>query len=124
MSAFATLTISNGTTNDSFVPSTLSNNLAIWRKSASVYDAQAQLSNLYTGPKVGSSVVRVKQKVVIPKMDTVDATKKVSEFVCNIEFIMPKNSTDTERDLLRNYVISMVSNAITTGCVNNLQGVY
>jgi hypothetical protein len=72
----------------------------------------------------GSSAVRVKQKVVVPIMDTVDTTKKLGEIIANVELVLPKITTSAQRIVARNLVRSLVANAVTVAATENFEAVF
>lgn len=126
MSAFATLTLqNNAAANVVFNPQSIdSDGVALWTTSATVYDSKERASLSCRLPKNGSSVVRVTGKVVIPVMDTVDATKKVAELVGECTFLLPKQASETQRLNLRKELDTFIQNAVVTAAVQNFEAIY
>lgn len=126
MSAFAAVTLQNNAAASTvFNPQSLdSSGVATWTTSDSVFDARKKLTMSLTLPKNGSSVIRCKQKVVVPVMDAIDATLKVGEAYVNIEAVIPKQASETIRLDLRKYADTLLQNAITTAAYQNLEAIY
>lgn len=126
MSAFASLTlVNNAAANVVFNPQSIdSQGLATWLTSDSVYDAKKKVTMLVSLPKNGSTVARVKQRIMVPIMDSVDATLKVGEAYANIEVVFPKNCSETIRLDLRKYADTLLTNAISTAAFQNLEAIY
>lgn len=89
-----------------------------------IFDGKRVVTMSVTLPKNGSNVVRLKQRVMIPIMDTVDVTKKTAEAYVNIEFVMPKNSSDTVRLDLRKFADTLLTHAATTAAVQYFEDQY
>lgn len=126
MSAFAALTlVNNAAANVVFNPQSLdSAGVATFLTSDSVFDAKKKVTMSVSMPKNGSSVVRIKQRIMVPIMDSVDATKKVAEAYVNIEAVLPKNTSETIRLDLRKYADTLLTNAISTAAYQNLEAIY
>ena len=126
MSAFALLTLqNNAAANVDFTPVSIdSNGVATWKTGDSVYDAKSTVTMSVTHPKNGSDVVRMKQKVVLPVMDSVDTTLKVADCIVNIDVVLPKRASETNRLDLRKYAEKLIANAISTDAFQKLQGIY
>lgn len=126
MSAFATLTLQNNAAgNVVFSPSSIdSNGVATWFAPSSIYDARWKTTTSVSLPKNGSTVARVKQKIVIPVMDAIDATKKIAEGYVNIEYVFPKQMSETNRLDLRKLLDTLSTNVITTAAVQSLESIY
>lgn len=126
MSAFATLTLKNNAVADVvFNPQSIdSNGIAKWLTNDSVYDARKSATMLVSLPKNGSSVARIKQRVMIPIMDTVDTSKKVAEAYINIESVIPKLASETVRLDLRAAGKTLLENAVSTAAFTNLESIY
>lgn len=126
MSAFAAVTLqNNAATNVVFNPQSIdSDGVATFLTGDAILDAKSRLTMSVSLPKNGSTVSRVKQKIVVPIMDTVDATKKVAEAYVNIEFVFPKNTSETTRLDIRKYAATLATNAITTAAVQSLEAIY
>lgn len=127
MSAFATLTLlDSAAANVAFNPVTIDpSGVAVWKTADSVYDAKSTVSMSVSHPKTnGSQVVRVKQKVVLPIMDSVDASLKLADAIVNIDIVLPKRASETNRLDVLKYAEKLLANAITVDAVQNLQGIY
>lgn len=127
MSAFASITLqNNAAANVTFNPQSIDANgvASFLSTDTTVLDAKKKVTMSVSLPKNGGSVARVKQRVVVPIMDTVDTTKKMAEAYVNIEFVMPKNASDIIRLDLRKYADTLLTNAITTAAVQNLEAIY
>lgn len=125
MSAFLPLTlVNNAAVNVVFSQTSNKDGIAMWHSSDAVYDAKKVVTMSLALPRQGSTVARIKQKIVIPVMDTVDVTKKVSEAYIFIETVLPKNASETVRMDTNAYARSLLSNAVSTAAFQSLQGVY
>lgn len=125
MTAFATLTLNDGSADRAFLAKTLVGNLATWRYGAGTYfNADHQVTMSFSLPKVGGSVVRMKQKIVVPVMDPVDASLKVADIVCNIDVLMPVKATSAQRTVAYNYIKNLLANAVSSDGVVNQQGIF
>jgi hypothetical protein len=126
MSAFATLTLqNNAATNVVFNPQSIdSDGVATYLSGDAILDAKKKVTMSVSLPKGGSTVARVKQKVVVPIMDTIDANKKVAEAYVTIDFVLPKLASETIRLDLRKYADTLLTNAVTTAAVQSLEAIY
>lgn len=127
MSAFATLSLQNeAAVAQSFAPAGIDpQGVAKWMTNTeTVFDARRVATMSLSLPKNGSSVVRLKQKVLIPIMDTVDTTKKIGEAYALVELVMPKTASTTVRLDLRKYADQFLTNAVTTAAVQNFESIY
>lgn len=126
MSAFASLTlVNNAAANVVFNPQSIDGSgVAKWLTTDSVFDARKAVTMSLTLPKNGSSVVRLKQKISVPIMDTVDATKKVADAYIMIEAVLPKQCSETIRLDLRKYADTLLTNAISTAAFQSLEAIY
>lgn len=125
MSAFATLTLqNNAAANVVFNPANIENGIASWYTANSIYDAAWRVTMQVKRPINGSTVARVKQRVSVPVMDAVDTTKKIGEGYVDVEFVLPKVMSETNRLDLRKMVDTLITNAITTAAVQNLEAIY
>lgn len=126
MSAFASLTLqNNAAANVIFNPQSIdSMGVATYLTGDAILDAKSRVTMSVNLPKNGSTVSRVKQKIVVPVMDTVDPSKKVAEAYANIEFVFPKNASETIRLDCRKYAVTLLSSAVTTAAVQGLEAVY
>lgn len=127
MTAFASLSLlNNAAVAQSFAPSSIDREgVATWMTvSESSLDARRRASLSVRLPKNGSSVVRVKARVLIPIMDTIDTTKKIAEAYADVSFVLPKQATQTNRLDLRKYTAEIVSNAVMTAAVDTFEAIY
>lgn len=126
MSAFAALTLQNNAAgNVVFNPQSIdSNGVATFLTADSVYDARKRVTMSVTLPKSTGNVTRIKQRVIVPIMDTVDTSLKVAEAYVNIEAVIPKQTSETTRLDLRKFADTLLQNAITTAAFQNLEAIY
>lgn len=125
MTAFAALTLKNAADADvTFGPADIESGVATWLTSDDIFDAKKRVTMAVVRPKPGGSVVRVKQKVLVPLMDAVDTAKKIGEAYASVEIVMPKTMSSTARLDLRKHVETLVSNAVTTAAVTSFEGIY
>lgn len=75
-------------------------------------------------PKGGSPVVRIKQRILIPIADTVDASKKKSEAYADIQYVIPKDCPLAVRGKLRDFVLALTSHANSIAAVTNFESTY
>lgn len=126
MSAFATLTLTNSAAaNIAFAPASIdSNGVATWLAPGSSLDARPKATMRVSLPKSNGTVARVKQRVTIPVMDTVDTSKKIAEGYVDVEFVFPKKMSETDRLNLKAFIIDMLGESITTDAVQNFGAIY
>lgn len=126
MSAFANLTLQNNAAASVVfgINSIDTAGVAKWMTADSVFDAKQSVTMSVSLPKQGSSVIRVKQKVSMPIMETVDPTKQIGVAYCNIEYVIPKQASSTQRLDLRKFVQTLTADAVTTAAMTNLEGIY
>lgn len=126
MSAFAVLTL----TDSAAVAKTMnpasinSDGVAKWLGDEAVLDGKKQATMSLTLPKGGSSVSRLKQRIIIAHMDPVDTTKKIGESYVNVEYVLHKQATLANRLDLRAFVVDLSGEAITTASLTNLESIY
>lgn len=125
MPAFADVTLKNfAQANVVFKSQSINGEgVARWQTDDAVFDAKKVLTQQLTLPKNGSTVVRCKQKVVIPVMNTVDTSKKDAEVIVNIEYVWPKSCTSTHRLDSREFAVTLAQNTITAQAAEFLLGV-
>lgn len=126
MSAFANITLADSASaNVVFTPqSNDASGVATWLDNNSVLDAKRKLTMSVTLPKNGSSVVRIKQKVVVPIMDTVNTSLKVGEIIANIDVVIPKLASQTQRLDARAFAKNLLADAVSTAAFTNLESIY
>jgi hypothetical protein len=87
-------------------------------------DARNSASMSVSLPKNGSTVTRIKTRVVIPVMDAVDATKKIAEAYVDMVFVLPKQASETNRLDLRAFAKNFLAHAAITAAVSNYESQY
>lgn len=127
MSAFAAISLLNNAAVEQVLsPSSIDSiGVAKWMSTSEAsLDARRVASMSVSLPKNGSNVARIKQKVLIPIMDTVDTTKKIAEAYVTIEAVIPKQATETNRLDLRAYAKDLLADAVSTAAFTNLESIY
>lgn len=127
MSQFTTLNLKNqAATEVAFANSKIDyqTGVSTWIAAGSSFDSRQKATLSMTLPSARSNRARVKAKVSIPIMDVVDATRKVDELVCNVEFVLPSKSILADRQNLRAYVADFLTDAVIVAAVENFEGVY
>lgn len=126
MSAFATLTLqNNAAANVVFTPNSIDSlGVAAWFAPGTVLDARPRATLSVKNPKGTSNVARVTGKVAVPIMDLIDPSKKVAEVLGTFEFVLPKQATETQRLDIRKMVDTMLTSAVVTAAVQNVEAIY
>lgn len=126
MSAFAALSLLNeAAVATTFNPASIDSvGVAKWLGTESILDAKKSVTMSVTLPKNGSSVARIRQRVMIPIMDTVDVNKKVAEAYADVTIVLPKLASSTNRLDLRKFADQLLINAVTTAAVSNFESIY
>lgn len=126
MTALAALTLNNNAAvAQTFNPSGIdSQGVAKWLGTETVFDGKKSVTMSVTHPKNGSTVVRVRQRIMIPIMDTVDTTKKVAEAYADLQFVLPKQASLTNRLDLRKFTTELVAHAVSTAAVTDFEAIY
>lgn len=126
MSAFAPLSLKNNAAIAvAFAPVGIDQSgVATWMTSSGVYDARTKVTMSMTFPRANTSTIRIKQRVQVPIMDTVDPSKKVGEGYVDISVMIPKNMSESQRLDLRAYADALLTSAVTTAAVQNLESIY
>lgn len=126
MSAFAALVLKNAAAADvTFNPSSIDGaGVATWLTSTSIFDAKEKVTMSVQLAKNGGAVSRIKQKVLIPIMDTVDTSSKLGEAYATIEIVIPKVSTSTHRLDLRAHLSTLLDHAVSTAAFTDLEAIY
>jgi len=127
MSQFTTLVLKDTAGTDvNFLNSRIdyASGVATWLGVGSTFDGKTKVTFSMTLPSAKTTRARIKVKVAIPIMDPLDATKKVDEIVFNGEYVLPKNSINTSRQLLQAYVISLFGTSVLDRAVFAFEGVY
>lgn len=126
MTAFADLTL----TDSSAVAQTLkpviidSTGVAKWLGTESVLDGKKSATMSMSLPKNGSPVARLRQRITIPVMDTVDTNKKIGDAYVNVEYVLPKQASLAQRLDLRAYLVDLSGEAVTTAALTNFESIY
>jgi len=125
MTAFASLSLlNNAAVAQTFAAQSLSGGIAKWMSQESVYDARRQVTMSVSLPKNGSSVARIKQKIMIPIMDSVVTDKKIAEAYIVVEAVLPKQASETVRLDLRKFADQLLVHAASTAAFQNLEDQY
>lgn len=124
MPAFAALSLSDGTAARTFDTSYRRDNLAGWRFVTGVFDANHTVTASVSLPGVNGKVSRVKHRVTVPIMDSVDVSVKLGEMVANVEFILPKMSSVAQRTVLLSYVNALLATSMAADNVIGLEGTF
>lgn len=127
MTAFAAITLADSIpANHVYNPSSIdANGVAhLYTVGSNGFDSREQISLLVKLPKAGGSVARVTAKVSLPIMDTVDTALKVGEAIGTVEFVMPKQATQAQREMLLALVKAFLANASVTAAVSTLESIY
>lgn len=93
-----------------------------WLDNATVFDGKRSVSMSVTMPKPGGSVIRCKQKVVIPHLD--GDGKKIGESYATVEYVVSKLASQNDRLDLRAFTQNLTANAVTTAFVTSFEGIY
>jgi len=129
MTAFATITIDDGQSTPAavdFVPSNIDPNgvAHLFDEGSAGFDSRRQISLGVKLPKTGGAVARVTAKVVIPIMDETDSSLKVGEGIANVEFVIPKRMTDSQRADLLAFCQNFLADASVIAAANSLESIY
>lgn len=126
MPAFAALTLTDhAAANIVFGPTAIdANGVAKWLGPETVFDGKKSVTQSISLPKNGSSVVRVKQRIAIPVMDTVDTTKKIGEAYVNVEYVMPKQAALATRLDLKAFLVDLAGESLTTNALTSFESAY
>ncbi len=127
MSAFAAVQLKNqAATEVTYSPADIdpTTKVARWLGAGSVYDARAQVTLSVTYPKGNSTKVRVRGKISVPIMDTVDTTKKVDENIATFEFSLSKKSSLLQRQDLRASLADFCIDTIVVKAIEDFESVY
>ena len=87
-----------------------------------VLDAREKITLSVRQPSKGSQVARVTAKLVVPVMDSDDATLKIGEGIATAEFVIPKRMTDTERTKLIYLFANLIQGTGTQSDVTIVSG--
>lgn len=125
MAAIATVALNNGSTSVNFTPSSVLGNIAEWEYlgDSSYYDGRQTLT-LSVNKSAKSKVVRVKATVNIPVMDDVMEGQTNGIIRADINIIVPKLTTASERSVGANLVKAFVASAPFQAAVADLAATY
>jgi len=126
MSSFAALTLKNNALADVvFNPQSIDpEGVAKWLDANSIFDAKRSVTMRVSLPKNGGQVARIKQRVMIPVMDSVDTSKKIAEAYINIESVVPKQASEQVRLDLRAFGGNLLDNAVSTAAFTSLEAIF
>lgn len=129
MSAFAPVSLKNQAgTETAFNPTTVERNASInvanWAAAGTVYDGRHKLSASLQLPTSRSPRAKVKLKVTIPHMSSVDPNLKLDESIINLDFSLAKISGLVDRQNIRAYAADLLTDAIVIAMVENYEGIY
>lgn len=114
MPAIAALSLKNGAgTAVSFTPMGIdASGVTIFMSSATTFDARNKVTASVTLPRVGSSVSRLKYKVVVPILDA--AGVKTGEIPVEVSAIIPKGASAS----LANDALAFTKDLLATSAVS------
>lgn len=126
MTAFAAITLLNhAAANVVFAPNKIdAAGVAKWLGAETIYDGKRSATLSVTLPQNGSTVVRIKGRINQPIMDTVDTAKKVGDMYLNIEGVIPKLASETNRLDLLALSKSFLDNPAIEAAFQNLESQY
>lgn len=128
MSAFASVTLKNGSDADKiFSPISIDSRtgVALWGTADAVYDQKWLLSMSSSVPTAKTSKGRAKLKLSIPYLVTENGVVvKKDEAIATVDIAIPKNMDSTFRAHLAKALDAAVSNAILTSYITNFEGIY
>lgn len=126
MTAFAVLTLNdNAAAAQTFNPASIdSSSVAKWLGTEALLDAKKSVTMSVSLPKSTGSVVRVRQRVAIPIMDSVVTNKKIGESYADITIVIPKFASSTDRLNLRAFTQNLLANAVSTAAITNFESIY
>lgn len=127
MSAFTILQLKNHAASEvSYSPADIDpkTGIARWLGAGSVYDARPQVTLSVAYPQGNGTKVRVRGKIVVPIMDSVDTTKKVDEQIATFEFSLSKRSTLLERQNLRAALADFCIDTVIVKAIEDFESAY
>jgi len=127
MSQFTTLSLKNqAATEVDFANSRIdyTSGVATWIAAGTSFDSRKKATFSLTIPTARSNRARVKAKVSIPIMDTVDTLRKVDELICNVEFVLPARSLKADRQDLRAHIADFLVDTVIVKAIEDFEGVY
>lgn len=127
MSAFASLSLKNQAAVEVvYSPADIDpvSGVARWLGAGAVYDARTQVTLSLSYPKGNGSKVRVRGKISVPVMDTVDTTKKVDENIATFEFSLSKKSPLLVRQDLRAALADFCIDTVVVKAIEDFENIY
>lgn len=125
MPAIAALVLKDNTAADvTFTPAGQTNGVTTFMTNDAVFDAKRKVTTSVQLPKPGSSVSRIKFKVTVPIMNTVDAAKKDAEIIINVDAVLPKSASVAQRVDARNFLRDLMAHANVTTMFASLENYY
>lgn len=127
MAAFATLSLKNQAAVEiNYSPADIDqkSNVARWLGAGAVYDARPVVSLSVAYPSGNGTKVKVRGKIVVPIMDTVDTTKKVDEQIAYFEISLSKKSTLLQRQDLRAALADFCIDTTVVKAIEDFESVY
>lgn len=126
MPAFAALSLLNISNNPVvFAPQSKdANGVSLWLGPETELDAKSKITQSVNLPKNGSPVTRVKQRIILPVMDSLDPTKKITEAYADVVYVLPKQASENTRLNLRKLVGELSGHTMTIAAVRNYEDNY
>lgn len=126
MTAFAAITLQNAVPEDvEFAPSNIDpQGVAHLYDDEAVFDLRRHLSLGVRLPRNGSTVARITAKVVVPVPDPVDSSKKLGDAIGSVEFVLPKNMTQDQRNEIGALVLSFLQSDEVVAALDTLESIY
>lgn len=127
MPAFAALQLKNQAASEiTYSPADIdpSTGVSRWIGAGAVFDARTQVTSSVTYPKSTGTKVRIKGKISVPLMDTVDTTKKIDEAIASFEIAVPKNMVLLSRQDLRAALADFLIDTVVVKAVEDFESVY
>lgn len=123
MTALAVFTMSDGTSTRTFTPLSKKDGVSLYVDLANPNpELRASVTLSVTQPKAAGSVGRVKGKVTLPFL-ALDGVTVKSAFV-NIEAVIPKDMTSTDRSFLRILAKDVLGASAVQAAVNHFEDTY
>lgn len=127
MPAFANIQLKNQAASEvTYTPADIdsASGVARWLGAGSVFDARTQITSSVSYPKSSGTKVRIKGKISVPLMDTVDTTKKVDEAIASFEIALPKSMALLSRQDLRAALADFITDNVIVKAVEDFESVY
>lgn len=135
MPAFASIVLKDSAAaNITFTPLSLDGTgIAKWIGTASdsatvggisSFEAKRSASSSVTLPKNGSTVVRIKQKVLVPVYEPIAPFAKMGDAYVNVEFVVPAGAGQGDLTDLVAHAKDMIALSLTASAVTAFEPVY